>query len=163
MGTGQRFRLQWRNYQPTLQTAFDSMLEEKDFLDVSLGCEGQKLPAHKMLLSACSPYFRLLLQVTALCPLPLSEAFSPQGNPCPHPIIILRHIKYDDMISLLQFMYKSEVIVAQDQLDSFLKTAESLQIGGLTDSDGIWGGDKSALPPLPQNSPAQDLSPLYRR
>jgi hypothetical protein len=36
---------------------------DKDFVDVTLGTEGRKLPAHKMLLSACSPYFRELLKV----------------------------------------------------------------------------------------------------
>jgi hypothetical protein len=36
---------------------------DKDFVDVTLGTEGKKLPAHKMLLSACSPYFRELLKV----------------------------------------------------------------------------------------------------
>ena len=66
MGTDQRFSLRWNNYQSHLVTAFDSLLEEKDFVDVSLGCEGRKLPAHKMLLSACSPYFRELLKVMSL-------------------------------------------------------------------------------------------------
>jgi len=87
-------------------------------VDVTLGVEGRRLSAHKMLLSACSPYFRELLK----------------GNPCQHPIIVLRDIKYDDLHSLLQFMYNGEVNVAQDQLNSFLKSAESLKIRGLTDN-----------------------------
>ena len=60
----QRFSLRWNNYQSHLVTAFESLLEEKDFVDVTLGVEGRKLPAHKMLLSACSPYFRDLLKVS---------------------------------------------------------------------------------------------------
>jgi len=119
MGSDQRFSLRWNNYQSHLVTAFESLLDEKDFIDVTLGVEGRKLPAHKMLLSACSPYFRELLK----------------GNPCQHPIIILRDIKYDDLFSLLQFMYNGEVNVAQDQLNSFLKSAESLKIRGLTDNE----------------------------
>ena len=51
------------NYQRQLVTAFDSLLTEQEFVDVTLGVEGKKLPAHKMLLSACSPYFRELLKV----------------------------------------------------------------------------------------------------
>ena len=63
MGSDQRFSLRWNNYQSHLVTAFESLLDEKDFIDVTLGVEGRKLPAHKMLLSACSPYFRELLKV----------------------------------------------------------------------------------------------------
>jgi len=127
MGSDQRFSLKWNNYQSHLVTAFESLLDQKDFIDVTLGVEGRKLPAHKMLLSACSPYFRDLLK----------------GNPCQHPIIILRDICYDDLFSLLQFMYNGEVNVAQDQLNSFLKSAESLKIRGLTDNEGGGGGENS--------------------
>ena len=71
MGTDQRFSLRWNNYQSHLVTAFESLLEEKDFVDVTLGVEGRKLPAHKMLLSACSPYFRDLLKVKWSLPIAL--------------------------------------------------------------------------------------------
>jgi len=114
-----RFSLRWNNYQSHLVTAFESLLEDKEFVDVTLGCEGRKLPAHKMLLSACSPYFRDLLK----------------DNFCHHPIIVLRDVNYEDMNALLQFMYNGEVNVSQLQLNSFLKTAESLKIRGLTDND----------------------------
>jgi len=143
MGTSdQRFSLRWNNYQSHLVTAFESLLEEKDFVDVTLGVEGRKLPAHKMLLSACSPYFRDLLK----------------GNPCQHPIIVLRDIKYDDLFSLLQFMYNGEVNVAQDQLNSFLKSAESLKIRGLTDNDsGSSSTEESrTAPPPPPRPPSRD-------
>jgi len=119
MGSDQRFSLKWNNYQNHLVTAFESLLGENDFVDVTLGVEGKRLSAHKMLLSACSPYFRELLK----------------GNPCQHPIIVLRDIRYTDLHSLLQFMYNGEVNVHQDQLNSFLKAAESLKIRGLTDNE----------------------------
>ncbi|XP_023323921.1 broad-complex core protein isoforms 1/2/3/4/5 isoform X7 [Eurytemora carolleeae] len=134
MGTDQRFSLKWNNYQAHLVTAFESLLGESDFVDVTLGVEGRRLSAHKMLLSACSPYFRELLK----------------GNPCQHPIIVLRDIRYDDLHSLLQFMYNGEVNVAQDQLNSFLKSAESLKIRGLTDNaddQSEQSKDSTTLPP----------------
>jgi len=144
MGSDQRFSLRWNNYQSHLVTAFESLLDEKDFIDVTLGVEGRKLPAHKMLLSACSPYFRELLK----------------GNPCQHPIIILRDIKYDDLFSLLQFMYNGEVNVAQDQLNSFLKSAESLKIRGLTDNESE-NADRPAVvvPPPRERLQDNDLQP----
>eukprot|EP00092_Neocalanus_flemingeri_P002190 GFUD01002330.1.p1 GENE.GFUD01002330.1~~GFUD01002330.1.p1 ORF type:complete len:331 (-),score=83.47 GFUD01002330.1:381-1373(-) len=145
MGSDQRFSLRWNNYQSHLVTAFESLLDEKDFIDVTLGVEGRKLPAHKMLLSACSPYFRELLK----------------GNPCQHPIIILRDIKYDDLFSLLQFMYNGEVNVAQDQLNSFLKSAESLKIRGLTDNESENAAERPAavVPPPRERLQDNDLQP----
>lgn len=73
-----------------------------------------------------------------------------KGNPCQHPIIVLRDIRYDDLHSLLQFMYNGEVNVAQDQLNSFLKSAESLKIRGLTDNaedQSEPSKDSTTLPP----------------
>lgn len=39
--------------------------EQEEFVDVTLACEGQQVSAHKVVLSACSPYFRSLLKVSA--------------------------------------------------------------------------------------------------
>ena len=41
-----------------------SLKEEEDFIDVTLSCEETQYGAHKVVLSACSPYFRKLLKVT---------------------------------------------------------------------------------------------------
>ena len=57
-----------------------------------------------------------------------------QGNPCSHPIIILRDVAYTHMRSLLEFMYAGEVNISQAHLGSFLHTAESLKIRGLAES-----------------------------
>jgi len=129
MGADQRYSLKWNNYQNQLVTAFESLLAQQDFVDVTLGVEGKRLLAHKMLLSACSPYFRELLK----------------SNPCQHPIIIIKDLKYEDVESLLHFMYNGEVNVAQESLDSFLKSAESLKIRGLTENDSM-SSDRQAIP-----------------
>merc|ERR1712130_894024 len=77
-----------------------------------------------------------------------------------HPIIILRDIKYDDLFSLLQFMYNGEVNVAQDQLNSFLKSAESLKIRGLTDNENE-NSDRPAVvvPPARERLQDNELQP----
>jgi hypothetical protein len=67
-----------------------------------------------------------------------------QDNPCQHPIIILRDVRYEDLYSLLQFMYNGEVNVAQEQLNSFLKSAEALKIRGLTDNEDSETGSSSS-------------------
>lgn len=57
-----------------------------------------------------------------------------------HPIIFLKDVKYLELKAMLDYMYKGEVNISQDQLDSFLKTAEALQVKGLTDQGGGGGG-----------------------
>lgn len=55
-----------------------------------------------------------------------------QENPCHHPIIILKDVQAQDIINLLSYMYHGEVNVDEDNLPSFIQTAELLQIKGLS-------------------------------
>uniref|UniRef100_A0A8D9BL35 Protein tramtrack, alpha isoform n=1 Tax=Cacopsylla melanoneura TaxID=428564 RepID=A0A8D9BL35_9HEMI len=113
----QRFCLRWNNHQSNLLSVFDQLLHDESFVDVTLAVDGRYLKAHKIVLSACSPYFQALFV----------------GHPDRHPIVILKDIPYVDMRSLLDFMYRGEVSVDQDRLTLFLKVAESLRIKGLTE------------------------------
>lgn len=58
--SSQRFCLRWNNHQTNLLSVFDQLLHAETFTDVTLAVEGQSLKAHKMVLSACSPYFQAL-------------------------------------------------------------------------------------------------------
>lgn len=53
----QQFCLRWNNHQNTLISVFDSLLESGSLTDCALAAEGQCMNAHKVVLSACSPYF----------------------------------------------------------------------------------------------------------
>ncbi|XP_050708671.1 protein abrupt-like isoform X7 [Eriocheir sinensis] len=119
MGSDQHFCLRWNNFHSNIATSFEHLRDHEDFVDVTLACEGRSLKAHKVVLSACSPYFRNLLK----------------QNPCQHPIIILRDVAYVDMSALLSFVYQGEVYVSQDRLTTFLRTAELLHIKGLTEQN----------------------------
>ncbi|CAI6363349.1 unnamed protein product [Macrosiphum euphorbiae] len=127
-GQSQRFCLRWNNHQSNLLAVFDQLLTSEAFVDVTLAVEGQMLRAHKMVLSACSPYFQTLFV----------------GHPDRHPIVILKDVPLVDMRSLLDFMYRGEVSVDQDRLSAFLKVAESLRIKGLTEVNE----DRGDLPSL---------------
>lgn len=65
----------------------------------------------------------------------LTAVLIPQVNPCKHPIVILKDVSHKELVAILQFMYQGEVNVRQEELAAFLKTAEMLQIKGLTGSD----------------------------
>ena len=43
---------------------FLELLAVEDFVDITLSAEGGALRAHKVVLSACSPYFRDILKVS---------------------------------------------------------------------------------------------------
>ncbi|XP_054087293.1 broad-complex core protein isoform X1 [Zeugodacus cucurbitae] len=112
----QHFCLRWNNYQSSITSAFENLRDDEDFVDVTLACEGRSIKAHRVVLSACSPYFRDLLKST----------------PCKHPVILLQDVNFLDLHSLVEFIYHGEVNVHQKSLQSFLKTAEVLRVSGLT-------------------------------
>jgi hypothetical protein len=113
----QQYCLRWNNHQHNLLSVFEDLLNHEAFVDVTLACDGMQLKAHKMVLSACSPYFQSLLYNT----------------PDRHPIVFLRDVRYHEMKALLEFMYRGEVSVDQENLSSLLKVAEGLKIKGLAE------------------------------
>ncbi|XP_055379939.1 longitudinals lacking protein, isoforms J/P/Q/S/Z isoform X1 [Condylostylus longicornis] len=117
MEDDQQFCLRWNNHQNTLISNFDKLLENGTLVDCTLAAEGQFLKAHKVVLSACSPYFANLLK----------EQYDK------HPIFILKDVKYQELRAMMDYMYRGEVNISQDQLAALLKAAESLQIKGLSD------------------------------
>nr|CAD7578005.1 unnamed protein product [Timema californicum] len=146
MGSNQQFSLRWNNYLRHITNAFDSLRSDEDLVDVTLSCEGKRIRAHKMLLSACSTYFRDLFKVSCETFNDPDSTVHPdsrgrgvdvillfQENPCQHPVIIFRSVKFEDLSALIDFMYQGEVNVLQDQLASFLTTAELLAVQGLSD------------------------------
>jgi Cys2His2 zinc finger developmental/cell cycle regulator len=59
MGDDQQFCLKWNNHRKTLFTVFDNLLEEESLVDVALMADGKIIKAHRVILSACSPYFKV--------------------------------------------------------------------------------------------------------
>ncbi|XP_033223300.1 protein bric-a-brac 1-like isoform X2 [Belonocnema kinseyi] len=66
------------------------------------------------------------------------------GNSCKHPIVILKDVNYRDLAAMLHFMYQGEVNIKQEDIASFLKVAEVLQIKGLTKNNDDDFCDKDA-------------------
>eukprot|EP00092_Neocalanus_flemingeri_P013551 GFUD01014613.1.p1 GENE.GFUD01014613.1~~GFUD01014613.1.p1 ORF type:complete len:403 (-),score=83.69 GFUD01014613.1:252-1460(-) len=114
-----QFCLKWNNYQASLTNAFKSLLENEDFVDMTLSAGGKTLRAHKVVLSACSSYFKQLLKGI---------------SHWQHPVLVLKDVPFIDLYTILEFIYMGEVNIAQGDLQSFLKTAELLQIKGLAEN-----------------------------
>nr|XP_053654747.1 uncharacterized protein LOC128703904 [Cherax quadricarinatus] len=110
--------LRWNNHRPNLVTVFSELLTSEALVDVTLATDGHYIHAHKLVLSACSVYFKDLFG----------------ANPCKHPIVILKDIRIDDLKTVIDFIYRGEVNVSQDRLQDVLRTAESLRIKGLAEN-----------------------------
>ena len=114
--SAEKFCLRWNDFEANISEAFKELRDDKDFFDVTLACENEQVQAHKLILSACSTFFRVVLK----------------RNKHQHPLLYLKDIKFSDLVSVLNFMYHGEVSVAQEELNSFLAVAEDLKVKGLT-------------------------------
>ena len=113
--------LRWNKFNETAEKAFRDLRSSGDFSDVTLaGADGKFLEAHKVILSSCSPVLRGIL-------LKISQA---------HPLIYMKGMNIEDIGLLLKFIYTGEVTLEKENLESFLDTANELQIAGLTKPEG---------------------------
>lgn len=55
--------LKWNNFECTVTSAFHNFHGAGELVDVTLAAEGQQLKAHRLVLAACSPYFRDVFKV----------------------------------------------------------------------------------------------------
>lgn len=94
---------------------FSDHLVQESLVDVTLVCEGHLVKAHKIILSACSFYFREIFEVYT------------DRNP----LIILNGVRFCDLKQLIEFMYRGEVKVQDADVEHLLQLAETLQVKGL--------------------------------
>jgi len=139
MGSSEKFCLRWNDFETNISIAFRELREEKDFFDVTLACDDSQVQAHKVILSACSPFFRNVLR----------------RNPHQHPLLYLKGVKYKELLSVLNFMYMGEVNVAQEELNSFLAVAEDLRVKGLTQNNSSSEAKPKSEPPKITRPPPQ--------
>ncbi|PNF17234.1 hypothetical protein B7P43_G05229 [Cryptotermes secundus] len=124
MGSDQQFCLRWHNYQSSLLASLPQLLDGDDLTDVTLSAGGRNLRAHRVVLSACSQYFKELFKVL---------------QPLQHPVIVLPGANFTDLCALVTFMYSGEVNIYQEQLPGLLNMADAMQIRGLAEVNGSAG------------------------
>ena len=106
--------LKWNDFQNLVRASFGDLRNDTNFTDVTLACEDQSIKAHKVVLSACSPFFKKLLKT----------------HSHPQPLIYLKGMKSSSLTAIIDFLYLGEANVFQEELDSFLALAEELQLKG---------------------------------
>ena len=93
----QQYCLKWNHHQSNLLKVFSRLLGNEQFTDVLLATESKSIRCHKVVLSACSSYFEHLFLT-----------FDEKNQ-----IIILKDTSYDDILALVEFMYRGEINVGQ--------------------------------------------------
>ena len=88
----EKFCLRWNDFENNINSAFQELRDDKDFFDVTIACDDEQLQAHKVIISACSPFFRNI----------------PRRSPHQHPLLFLKVVKYDVL-----YVHHGEVNIAQ--------------------------------------------------
>ncbi|XP_066970393.1 zinc finger and BTB domain-containing protein 24-like isoform X2 [Macrobrachium rosenbergii] len=147
MGDGM-LSLSWNNHKATFCHILANLRDKERYTDVTLACEGKFYRVHKLVLSTCSEYFEVMFENT----------------PCKHPVIVLNHIKHDEIEALLSYMYAGVVNVAQNDLARLIKAAELLKIKGLAVPDEPpQESEVRKSHPSPWSSRDERTSPLPKR
>lgn len=94
---------------------YKKVQEEKDMTDVIIACEGAEVKAHRLVISASSPFFRKIIKTS--------------NHPSPY--IFLRGLHPDDLESIMSFLYTGETKVEANNIQRFMNSASELQISGL--------------------------------
>ncbi|GLG94583.1 Protein suppressor of hairy wing [Gryllus bimaculatus] len=111
----QEVSLSWQGHHGTLINVFEKLLENGSLVDCTIVAEGQRLKAHKEVLSAFSPYFELIFK---------------EENEV-NPTVILSGITFQELKAFIDFMYYGNVKISEDKVEDLIDAAESLQIKGL--------------------------------
>ena len=94
---------------------YKKVQEEKDMIDVTVACDGAEVKAHRLVISASSPFFRKIIKTS--------------NHPSPY--IYLSGLHPDDLESIMSFVYTGETKVEANNIQRFMNSASELQISGL--------------------------------
>ena len=126
----QQLHLKWDDFQNNVTLTFQELQQRADFSDVTLvSGDGQKIEAHKLILTCGSNFFRAVLA----------------ENQNPHPLIYMRGIEGKVLANVVAFIYHGQVRtpetdplqiapqvnLPENELNDFIQFATELQLKGV--------------------------------
>ena len=112
----EKFCLKWNDFETNVSKSFANLRTETQLFDVTLvGQDQRKVSAHRLVLSACSDFFKNIFY----------------SNTHSHPMLYLDGVDSSDINLMLDYMYQGEVQIQQEQLDRFLDRANKFKLEGL--------------------------------
>jgi len=116
--SGEDLLLKWNDHHSLFFSGAEELCQSEEYTDVTLSAGSKLFPCHRLVLSVCSPYFRQL--------------FRRLGND--KSVIYLKDVEPRHLELLLDYMYRGEIRVEEQELGTVLNTAQGLEIRGLTES-----------------------------
>ena len=112
----EKFCLKWNDFHSNIGKSFKSLRYDDDLFDVTLVRDDHsQVSAHKLVLSACSEYFKNIFK----------------NNKHSHPLLCLEGVSSNDLNNVLDYIYNGETQIFQDNLDRFLDVAQRFKLEGL--------------------------------
>ena len=112
----EKLSLKWNDFQKNVSQSFGLLRQEEDLFDVTLVSEDEiQVPAHKLVLSASSSFFKSFFR----------------KNAHSHPLLYLGGVNSRKLNFVLDYIYHGEVKLYQEDLEGFIEAAQKLRIEGL--------------------------------
>merc|ERR1712086_136537 len=111
--------LQQDDFLPSFAGSFQQLRTAGELFDVTLACEDETIGAHKVVLAACSSFFRNVFRKTKQT----------------HPFVYLKGVLHKDLVALLDYIYTGETQVAAEDVDRFIEVAREMKVNGLSEGN----------------------------
>uniref|UniRef100_A0A3B5A0B1 Kelch like family member 41 n=1 Tax=Stegastes partitus TaxID=144197 RepID=A0A3B5A0B1_9TELE len=112
----QGLREDLRLFQSTLlQDGLKELLNENKLIDCILKVGDRSIPCHRLILAACSPYFRELF-------------FSVEGKEDDKKEVVLENLEHNILEVIVNYMYSAEIDINDDNVQDILAVANRFQI-----------------------------------
>jgi len=132
------YSVSWPDHATDRNSSIKGMLEKQSFVDVTIACDDDQVEAHKVLISAASPFFQKILE----------------RNPHAHPLLYLRGTLKKDVSAVLDFIYSGETSVPVNDFESFMSLAKDLEVKGLVDDNEVGAENEQ---PVEENREGTDV------
>lgn len=115
--------------------AFEEFYSANAMSDVMVSVSGKTFNAHRIVLSAGSDYFRSIL-----------SGFKDSVHV---PVLVINDISPEDIESMIEFLYRGQIVVTRDRVENLRRAASHLRIKGFENFlRKPFSDSKSAFPRL---------------
>ena len=101
-------------HQTLLQDGLCDLLENMKFVDCILKVKDKELPCHRLVLAACSPFFKVMFQL--------------DSEECKRREVVLEDVEPSVMATVLRYIYTSDINLTENNVQEIFMAANTFQI-----------------------------------